>query len=316
MSAESLARRLDAAALAALSRGVVILEDGDRLLSRRAGDEGATALRRLCAACRLADTAPRLCITGDDRALSQVSQRLRDPVRIHLRDNATTTTLTQALCDSEEPLFKDFCRAVATAAKRETSDIGHLAKLTRSAPLFDLYKTQQGGAAGYDAIRPVLTTAIPRLRDPELDVDALCRGDVPTSVEEPAPRNSTTSRPTCPRERDPRTTNNCSATTPEEKRRKKRDVTKVRVDAPKAVQLDRLLAVYARLREEHGSSLPDVRDDDVLRTSIDLVDQNALERASGLDDLANPRFLCLLDAGQAYDLASLLGLPLGRYLPG
>ena len=93
-------------------------------------------------------------------------------------------------------------------------------------------------------------------------------------------------------------------------------MTKVRVDAPKPVPLDRLLAVYARLREEHGSSLPDVRDDDVLRTLSDLVDQNALERASGLDDLANPRFLCLLDAGQAYDLASLLGLPLGRYLPG
>ena len=54
----------------------------------------------------------------------------------------------------------------------------------------------------------------------------------------------------------------------------------------------------------------------MLRTLSDLVDQNALERASGLDDLANPRFLCLLDAGQAYDLASLLGLPLGRYLPG
>ena len=318
VSAESLARRLDAAALAApLSRGVVILEDGDRLLSRRAGDEGATALRRLCAACRLADTAPRLCITGDDRALSQVSQRLRDPVRIHLRDNATTTSLTQALCDSEEPLFRDFCRAVATAAKRETSDIGHLAKLTRSAPLFDLYKTQQGGAAGYDAIRPVLTTAIPRLRDPELDVDALCRGDVSTSVEEPAPETllllaayvSSRTRPEDDQQlfgHDPQ----------KKKRRKKRDVTKVRVDAPKAVQLDRLLAVYARLREEHGSSLPDVRDDDVLRTLSDLVDQNALERASGIEDLANPRFLCLLDAGQAYDLASLLGLPLGRYLPG
>ena len=59
-----------------------------------------------------------------------------------------------------------------------------------------------------------------------------------------------------------------------------------------------------------------MRDDDVLRTLSDLVDQNALERASGFEDLANPRFLCLLDAGQAYDLASLLGLPLGRYLPG
>ena len=219
VSAESLARRLDAAALAApLSRGVVILEDGDRLLSRRAGDEGATALRRLCAACRLADTAPTLCITGDDRALSQVSQRLRDPVRIHLRDNATTTTLTQALCDSEEPLFRDFCRAVATAAKRETSDIGHLAKLTRSAPLFDLYKTQNGGAAGYDAIRPVLTTAIPGCGTPSSTWMPCVAVTFLRVSRNPLQKLYYSSRPTCRRERDPRTTNSCSATTPRRRR--------------------------------------------------------------------------------------------------
>ena len=165
-----------------------------------------------------------------------------------MRDNATISSLTAALCDSEEPLFRDFCRAVATAAKRETSDIGHLAKLTRSAPLSDLYKTQQGGAAGYDAIRPVLTTAIPRLRDPELDVDALCRGDVSTECRGTRPRtllllaayvssaNATRGRPKVVRPRPQK-----------KKRRKKRDVTKVRVDAPKAVQLDRLLAATRRL---------------------------------------------------------------------
>ena len=79
--------------------------------------------------------------------------------------------------------------------------------------------------------------------------------------------NATRGRPTVVRPRPPEE---------EEKEEARRDQSAGR--RPKAVQLDRLLAVYARLREEHGSSLPDVRDDDVLRTLSDLVDQNALEK--------------------------------------
>ena len=319
VSAESLARRLDhAASNAPMGRCVVVLEDGDRLLSRRAGDEGTQALRRLCAACRLADTAPRLCVAGDDRALSGVSQRLRDPVRLRLRETHTTQSLATALCDRDEPLFLDFCRAVATAARRETKDVGHLAKLARSAPLFALYGNAGGGARGYDAIRPILTRAIPRLRNPELDVDALCTGgDVVRAPEPCAPETLLLLACYVASRARPEDDQALFGTDDRRrKRRKKRDATRTEVDRPKPVPLDRLLAVYARLREEHGSKLPDVRDDDVLRTLSDLAGQNALERASGPDDLANPRFLCLLDAGQAFDLASGLGLPLGRYLPG
>ena len=95
VSAESLARRLDAAALAApLSRGVVIWKTAIGCFQGERATRARPRYVGLCAACRLADTAPRLCITGDDSALSQVSQRLRDPVRIHLRDNATTSSLT------------------------------------------------------------------------------------------------------------------------------------------------------------------------------------------------------------------------------
>jgi len=51
--------------------------------------------------------------------------------------------------------------------------LGRVQLLTNSTSLFALYG-HDGATAGYARILPVLRCALPRLRDPELDVDALC----------------------------------------------------------------------------------------------------------------------------------------------
>ena len=86
------------------------------------------------------------------------------------------------------------------------------------------------------------------------------------------------------------------------------------VDGPAAVPLDRLLGVHAYLAAEHLGAEPDLRDPHLLRSLARLADLRLLERASPFDDLAHPKFTCLLDAEPAHDLADTIRLPLGRYI--
>jgi hypothetical protein len=117
-----------------------------------------------------------------------------------------------------------------------------------------------------------------------------------------------------PRERDSRLF--VRACEPGRKRRReRRDLTKAATDGPQPASLDRLLSIHAYLTTEHLGTMQDVRDPRTLLSLANLVSRNLIERVSPLDDLANPRFTCLLDAGPAFDLAATVRLPLGRYLP-
>ena len=72
--------------------------------------------------------------------------------------------------------------------------------------------------------------------------------------------------------------------------------------------------VHAYLAAEHLGAEPDLRDPHLLRSLARLADLRLLERASPFDDLAHPKFTCLLDAEPAHDLADTIRLPLGRYI--
>merc|ERR1712129_665472 len=86
-------------------------------------------------------------------------------------------------------------------------------------------------------------------------------------------------------------------------------------DRPRPATLDRLLAIHAFLAAEHMGNVPDVRDPGLLLTLSELAARNLIEQSSSPDDLANPRFICLLDTAPAFDLADAHRVPLGRYLP-
>lgn len=221
-------------------------------------------------------------------------------------------------------------------AGRRVADCGALGILASSEALFALYRGPPGappdGATAYARALPALRAALPRLRDPELDVDALVQ-----SIERTAgpgaggPSNPGGGPPPLsdvdallllaafvgsrsPRERDARLFTHDKG---RGKRRKteKRDATKIAQNGPQPVALDRLLSIHAYLAAEHRGEATDVRDPRLLRALANLTGRRLLERAPPLEDLANPRFTCLLDTTPAYDLADAARLPLGRYLP-
>ena len=372
--AVALARRADAARRTGACGAVcVVLDRCERLFgpyrcgAPRGDDAAAQAVGQLLAAARLATRVDcRVVFVGDDRRLAPHGTCLRDPLRVHLApydaarlvDVLVATGARRGLCPGGGPraptattaAYRAFCGAIASVARRASGDVGDLAVLTSSRPLFDLYREahdEAGAAAAYKRVLPVLQAAVPRLRDPELDVDDLARrrfprscvdGDTPCDAGGPAPAPAASDAARLlPRadvllllssyisSRSPRERDQCLFTNTRAarahlnadrggKRRKKNDATKVPLDGPQAVPLDRILSIHAYLASEHLGAAPDIRDPMLLLQLSTLAKLRLVERAHPHDDLANPKFTCLLDADAAYDLADAIRLPLGRYV--
>jgi len=226
--------------------------------------------------------------------------------------------------------YRTFACTIAAAARRDAPAADTLAILTSSRALFDLYQGPGGDAASYGRICSVLRVALPRLRDPYLNVDALCANIATRTIHDTCILSGPRVAPLpdadayvllasfiasrSPRDRDSRLF--LRAYEPGHKRRReRRDLTKVATDGPQPALLNRLLSIHAYLTAEHLGTIQEVRDPRTLLALANLVSRNLIERVSPLDDLANPRFTCLLDAGPAFDLAATVRLPLGRYLP-
>jgi len=322
---------------------VVVVDACERLLppyrcGAAAGDEPASAAAaQLFAAARLcASTDCRVVLIGDDRRLAAAAgPRLRDPVRVDFAPYGPAAVAAAvaaagarrgalAFGGGDRAVYGAFCAAVAAVAKRATSDVGELLVLASSRRLWEAYAAAHaagGAAAAYGAVLPALRAALPRLRDAELDVDALVdAGGRPPPPPPPPdlPRGDALlllAAYVCsrsPRDRDAELFAHGAARRGPRKR--PRDATRLPVDGPAAVPLDRLLGVHAYLAAEHLGAEPDLRDPHLLRSLARLADLRLLERASPFDDLAHPKFTCLLDAEPAHDLADTIRLPLGRYI--
>lgn len=269
-------------------------------------------------------------LLGDDRSLSPHAARLRDPIRIALAPYSAPSSLATVLeaagtrarvcvpgC-GDMATYGRFVRVVTAISRRDLVDAGRVQLLTNSTSLFALYG-HDGATAGYARILPVLRCALPRLRDPELDVDALCAeaaGAVSVTRSVLAATDACLLLAAYIASRSPRD-HDAAIFAPGGKRQRADpyDATQGQIDKPRAASLDRILAIHAFLAAEHLGTVPDVRDPGLILTLANLVAHSLIGRNSSPEDLTNPRFTCLLDSGPAFDLADAHRVPLGRYLP-